>query len=424
MKQQVIAELLRAARPELANVLAYHVTAAKQVYYHGTSTVFAKRILSEGFVPDPKRKVWDPESGRLASYAGTYFTRDLGTASLAAQNAAIKFGGRKCLFEVQLETRTALMDEDQLPNMVGALAEGAGRHYGRRYDIARVIYDKVTDDYRAETQRAEVEKWLASPEMKAIVDTAADVALDQFTETLWEDMKLSPQYMKVLRDAAKPWAWAVLQAAADGHDVNRLSGTDTPEIRAAKNVFMKAAGSVAKQRDDYRGNNARVLEPVTFRGANRILSAVVRMKYDDPVVQPYRKSDDDPVFVVYGKPSGTMLSGMRRAGSIKLIPMRLSKIPNVFDPYKKQQKMAANVVAADTDTYFIWLTGDVTFNRKVISKALREMGVKYSRETDPSGLKGFRVELRFTQHTILKSKIELARSGAGKREGGYRIEKV
>ena len=339
MRYHAISALLRAGRPDLANLVAYEVLAAKQLYFHGTSTVFAKRILSEGFVPDPKRKVWDPERGRLASYQGTYFSRNFGTASGAAQNAAIKFGGRQCVFEVQLETRTALMDEDNLPNMRDALMIAAGRYY-----ILQSIYDKATDKWSADRGRQENAEFLASQPASNMVDKAADIVVEDFERKMHEHLKLAHQQADRLREAAKRWAWALLNAAAEGLEVHRQSSAETAEIRAAKNDFMRAAGSVAKQRESFMGNNARVLEPVTFRGANRILSAIVNPQYYDPIYLEYKDRNEYPVYVVYGKPSSTMVSGMKSwSANIKLIPMSLSRIPNVFDPYHKREKMAAHV---------------------------------------------------------------------------------
>lgn len=416
-KRLLIASMMQAGRPELANAVAYHVTAAKELYYHGTSTVFAKRILSEGFVPNPKRKVWNPERGRLASYDGTYFSKNFGTASSSAQNAAIKFNGRKCVFEVQLETRTGLMDEDQLPSMMAALTNASGG-----YRILESLHGKVTDKWSSERGRKENEEWLASSRAGEVATKAAQLATEDFVRNLRDEVKpLADRYTKGLRDAAYRWAWAMLHAAADGHEVHRHGSADTPDIRAAKNDFMRAAGSVAKQQESFMGNNARITTPVAFRGANRILAAVVEPQRHDPIEQGRDYKDPKPVYVVYGNPSGNFISKMREAWSpnLDLIKTSLSRIPNVFDPYHKREK-----VAASTDTYFIWLTGDVTFNRKAISRALRELGVKYSRESDPSGLQGFRVALRDTQRLILESKIELARSDAGKPEGGYRIEQV
>lgn len=341
MKRHVIACLLRAGRHDLANLLAYQVTAAKQLYYHGTSTVFAKRILSEGFVPNPKRKVWDPERGRLASYQGTYFSRNFGTASSAAQNAAIKFNGRKCVFEVQLETRTALMDEDNLPSMMNALTQA-----GSGYRILDSLHDKATDKWSSERGREENAKFLGSPKAGELAAKAAEIAVDDFFDDLRDEVKpASDKYTKGLRDAAYRWAWAMMLAAAEGLEVHRHGSADTPEIRAAKNDFMRAAGSVAKQRENFMGNNARITTPVAFRGANQILAAVVEPQHHDPIEEGRDYKDPKPVYVVYGKPSGNFIGKMKEAWSpnIFLVKMPLSRIPNVFDPYHKRQKLAARV---------------------------------------------------------------------------------
>ena len=340
MKRAIIQTLLRAARPDLANVVAYHVTAAKELYYHGTSTVFAKRILSEGFVPDPKRKIWNPERGGLASYHGTYLSKDFPTASSAASNAAIKFGGRQCVFECQIETRSALMDEDELPNMARTIDRAAG------YYLLDNLSSNANDKYRAEYYRERNAEMLADPKTKELVEKAVGYWLEDFEGRLRESAKpLAPKYVAHLKGPIEQWVWAMLYAAADGKRV--AQNEETQEIRVAKIALMKAIGSAAKlDNSQFLGKNARIVEPITFRGANRILAAIVEPQYWDPIVENRDRNAPYPVYVVYGKPSAKMLSGMKNiSDKIQLVKMPLSKIPNVFGPWHKPQKMAARTVA-------------------------------------------------------------------------------
>ena len=96
----------------------------REIMWHGTSSVVAKRILTEGFVPEPKKKVWGEDTGYKASFYGTYLTSSWMLAKSAASTAADKLGGNPTVFEVQVELRNALVDEDHMPDAAGALAGG------------------------------------------------------------------------------------------------------------------------------------------------------------------------------------------------------------------------------------------------------------------------------------------------------------
>lgn len=349
MKLAIITTLLRANRTDLANVVAYHVTAAKQLFYHGTTTKLAKRILSQGFVPDPKVKIWDQEQNRLASYRGTYFAPKLAKASSSAQTAAIKFGGRPCVFEVQLETRAALMDEDDLPGMFDLFTEAAGRYY-----LLDSLRDKALDKYTSERGKQENAEFLAGDRVKPIVAKVVDLWLERFSSWKMDDT-MSPQLRKHLYDVVEKLAWANLHAAAEG--VHLRHDEDNAELRAARNELMRRIGSIAKLRDKYDfGYNARIVEPVAFRGANKILAAVVEPQRHDPIVQQYEELPFEkrpfPVYVVYGTPSSNFISEMKQhwSSKLKLVKSPLSRIPNVFAPYHQHLEPKVKLAARTRST--------------------------------------------------------------------------
>ncbi len=333
---------------ELAVEAAFLATAAKRLYYHGTSTIFARRILSEGFVPNPKKKMWDPEQKRLASYTGTYYTQNIGTASIAAQNAAIKFGGRQCLFEVQLETRTALMDEDSLPGFIPFLEKAGGG-----YRITNSLYEKATGRWSSDSGRKENEEFLASRGAQELIEKAAILWLDHFEATKLE-RAMDKKFRRHLLEPVEHLLFALLRGAADGLRVDIQE--DNAEIRSGITELMRRIGSISKFKDSFTGNNARIVEPVTFKGANRILAAVVEPREQDPIYQKYHPSGEEydlkapyPIYVVYGKPSSGFISGMKQAwsGNLKLIKSPLTRIPKVFDPYfEKEKKLAAQVASS------------------------------------------------------------------------------
>lgn len=111
------------------------VEAARVTMYHGTSAgedgSLLRRILKEGLIPEPKKKVYDVPEGDWdmdyetdlvtqmdESYGGIYLTNQLGRARVYADHASDVRGGDRILLAVQVEPRTpgTAIDEDLLFN--------------------------------------------------------------------------------------------------------------------------------------------------------------------------------------------------------------------------------------------------------------------------------------------------------------------
>jgi 2'-5' RNA ligase len=310
-KRDVIACLLRANRPDLANAVAHRVVAARAIYYHGTSSVFAKRILSEGFVPNPKRKVWDGETGKFESYYGTYASKDFDIAWDAAKTAARKFNGRPTIFEVQVETRGALIDEDELPDMQAALEEA----------LDWSLYGLSEGSFPDGSESAE--EFIDGDYIDQLAEQARDIWFPQFFELYNRyDRAAQQQLKKHLRFKVFYLAYSMLRAAAEGSFYNNKPFDD--EVREAEREIIKAVGSVGKLTQNVK--NVRVTEPITFRGANRIVSAIVRSDVG---------TESPEVYTVFGKPSPKMLAAAKKVWESKfqVEPKSLSSVPGFQDRY-------------------------------------------------------------------------------------------
>lgn len=310
-KRDVIACLLRADRPDLANAVANVVVAARAVYYHGTSTVFAKRILSEGFVPNPKRKVWDGETGKFESYYGTYASNDFDIAWDAAKTAARKFNGRPTVFELQVETRGALIDEDELPDMQAMLEEA----------LDWPLYDLSEGTFPDGSETAE--EFIDGDYIDQIADEARSQWLSAFFDLVTHyDFNAQKKLQKHLHFKVFFLAYSMLKAAAEGNFYNNKPFDD--DVRDAEREIIKAVGSVGKLTQNVK--NVRVTEPITFRGANRILSAIVRSDIE---------TSKPEVYSVFGKPSSKLLGAAKKVWGqkFKVEPKSLSAVPGFQDPY-------------------------------------------------------------------------------------------
>lgn len=254
---------------------------AKEIFFHGTSSVLAKKILSQGFDPDPKQKVWSQDKAHLASFIGAYFTDNILTAVSAARNATDKFNGDMAFFTVQLETRTGLYDEDQLPEIQYQLGQEVLSIWGRRLvgsTAAAILQDKAA--------------------LNDIVKNSVDSWFDYYCKFRPDkDLpQLTKQFKQKLRPLITNWAYTFMQEMAKTDDYKsddfRLYPNKNSAIRMAVNKVMNAMrGKVARTSDWQK--NIRIDEPVGFRGSNRILSLSV-------IPRHYGEYDIVPITLVYG----------------------------------------------------------------------------------------------------------------------------
>ena len=106
----------------------HKIVAAKQLYFHGTSSKFLRSILKNGVLPTTKEGVWrdaykeedtnamNPSKKSLDS---SYWTASAMTATKYANEGARKLGGNPLYIAATLETKTTLPDEDDFLSVIG-----------------------------------------------------------------------------------------------------------------------------------------------------------------------------------------------------------------------------------------------------------------------------------------------------------------
>ncbi len=105
------------------------------IVFHGTTSVFASRILSDGLLPEPKKKTWD--SGPQKSVGGVYLTPRLERAHFFAKEAVKKHGGQRAIVGVDVEPKSAFADEDDVLRLIRWSIDLSG--YTEGQDVSLVI---------------------------------------------------------------------------------------------------------------------------------------------------------------------------------------------------------------------------------------------------------------------------------------------
>jgi len=259
------------------------LTEAREIYYHGTSSGRARLVFKEGLRADipPEQRQYDPERGTIASYGGIYATQNAMTAESEARKAAEKFGGAPVVFGLQVETRTALFDEDQLSASIPLTL--FMRRVGQNIpssDTAQAILIALDsldwESYRKATGAAHWDK-----EWYDKVDGAMMPSFEDFIGFLNEKLerRMPGEFALRLFRPYKEMIRAWMRAAIEEKATDPWSGTakTTPIVREAHEKLLRAVrGQIAKHTKGamFGASNIRLDQDVGFRGANKILWAV------------------------------------------------------------------------------------------------------------------------------------------------------
>lgn len=302
MHRAIVTTLLRQGRRDLAlSYLNQYVTAKRGLFYHGTSSVFAKRILSEGFVPDPKRKVFDPSTGSAESYTGTYFTTRKSTANRYADRAVDKYGGFPVIFEVQLETKTGVFDEDQLYPVEMAVNRAIWEYQTKnigtltKYTANWLLDREQKRDYEAILQTALV-NWMGKGD-----EDLRNQPFGQLWRTNYGDAVPDDRYLDAVFAAFRKAAKAYIEDVAE---TGKTDGTGA-RFRKAHTKMMRVL-NVSKYgpKEMSWTNNIRIPTAVTFRGANKIVAAIAR----EIDIDHDTRIKTNTYWVLYGRPSKALVT--------------------------------------------------------------------------------------------------------------------
>lgn len=352
------------------------VTAAKLTMWHGTSTgpdgEILRSILKQGLIPDPKAKAYrspysddgyqeidfdTEETMELdESLGGAYLTNMVGEAIRYSKHAVQVHGGGHVLVAAQIETQDTevKIDEDFLINYI--------------WEFITRPFEAVNDEvYEAELlkwleQGADYEKigraWIAQqfshvkvPEaqmakvMPHLVKAVRSIAILTFFQSNWDRLHA------IAYDATRdPEAAEALEAVDLGYDIMDID--EIEERQRARQDYKEAIRQVsdlltAVTAPPTKGSqhNIRILKPVGYRGANRILAVA---SWDRPTESGY--GVDRTAMLHYGQDSVVVDQMIKAIGASR-------QWVDARDPRGKakqlpvQRGVAARIAEAPAETY-------------------------------------------------------------------------
>lgn len=287
----------------------------KRILYHGTSPEIGRKILSEGLIPDPKKRAWKEDPGASlgmlprTSFPGVYLTGNFMTAYASSTNVA---GPRKdhVIVVVEVEEASLVHDEDTLKGpLQWVLHEFLPKGHVLTERGHLDTYDDMVKGTIDDKIRQESIKLLKS------IDKSAEAGVGDQSERVQvaEDavraliVRQAAYSLPSITWYAKEKTWEQMKAGQSGEwDLSAL-----PEPKEADKIFMVAferlsnklkpmyaKGSVA----DSFGETSRIREPIGFSGSNKIV-AIVSIERKD-----WDKYDGEVVRFMYGNPSDSRLA--------------------------------------------------------------------------------------------------------------------
>jgi len=284
-----------------------------RVMYHGTSVTNLRSILKQGIVPNPKDKVWanDPDVGKSSlsreSLPGSYWTSNLGTATSSSTTARKEFGDDQLIIIALISEGSASADEDSIN---AALLRGFGAMYKELFQGGIVMdeipkisslaywgkgYGNEHKNYAPEMIQSYAKyvhnELSANPDkqpipvelMKDLMETMMLRALAYSDEK--EGGKWSrDQYVKEMARLADEGQAPRWQPLAQMEQI----------LLRIREKLTKYYTKTAFYDEDMFSHTLRTEEPVTYRGANRIIG-IIRHPHDykQPRILYYGTLPDD-----------------------------------------------------------------------------------------------------------------------------------
>jgi 8-oxo-dGTP pyrophosphatase MutT (NUDIX family) len=300
------------------------------IWYHGTSSALLPSILSQGLIPDPKKRSWDTHEETSIvqptrrSLPGIYVTTNLMAAISCAGRVARRDGANYMLVVMELQPRSLLADEDTVNHALKSLSSnvsGSAYHhvwpwfmevYGDRFQDSDDGYyrkmaeeqkrnwvDRTAKDLFYKFKKKEPHPGLEQQVKKLLYDEGYRAMLERnvsYVEGSWDLDHYKRQWSEGFGEYGTEPPVPDKKSAEDGWSAfgDKLSRTLKDTARPT--------------RIDWTLNTSgRVMTPVRFSGKNRIVCIVERI--DSQEQGRYHSQ----LLVHYGKPPQKLIDDWQEA---------------------------------------------------------------------------------------------------------------
>jgi hypothetical protein len=277
-----------------------------ELFYHGTSSTFLKKILKVGLQPQTKQGVWkeeDPDASPTTpsrkSYGGVYFSNNVMTSISYSNSTSRKFGGNPIVVMARLQLQTAVPDEDDFTGIITRCLDGL---YGPEYRVSRsrtVLAGVLLSLYKGDAEGKKIQDTFVKNFREELGGNNPDSLAPKI---------MSAKFVKALHELLLASVIRILSHEYWKEDYDRLinehlpKGEDIPEelrkqtaaegerlYRDALNTVLNHARRYVKH--THWNKTLRILSPVGFSGRNRI----------ECIVEVIQKEDTYLLKIIYGQ---------------------------------------------------------------------------------------------------------------------------
>lgn len=309
--------LVRESAVERARAILERYGGAKKergIWYHGTSPRHFESIMKHGLVPNPQQRAWsaDDDAGfhqvSRVSYGGVYVTRNLVTATSSANNHKTANRGSRgeLVVVMELQPRALVGDEDSftgrtetiqpkglIPNPPHVIMDLWMQHVAGWTDqFYRETVDKYVEDTLLTLSfklpslknpgplRSRVESMLRERGFLAALTRMAShlhEPIGQFWQSKWNASYARARRHKAWTEQEDIDATVLDRIERDAYDA--APPKPTPEegervFREFNDQLTRTLKHVAREANRDPFVHARSLEPIRFKGRNRIVCIV------------------------------------------------------------------------------------------------------------------------------------------------------
>jgi hypothetical protein len=286
------------------------VASVATLMYHGSHPKNKDIILSQGLIPNPKKRKWqeDPDASfyqaSRQSLSGIYLTTNLLTAT--SSGSVPGGGGWGLLVVVLVQSGSLLADEDDVKFRLNDIALP-----GRVVNEWTVMH---TYSMYVALQKDLVDNDRMKQEMRDGILEYKQNFIDKFIAGISYRITMTKQEISLVRDILEEWGFfvALKRMAAHLKDMgyrgwgsSEVWGVEKPDVGEAEVDFKRLEDRLSRVlkrmgRPEYREENAfnvsaRIETPISYSGKNRIIAVIE--------VLPYQRDIGTRVKVLY-PPSG------------------------------------------------------------------------------------------------------------------------
>lgn len=287
------------------------------IWYHGTHPRNTQDILHQGLVPDVKDKEWEADPNRSfrtpdrTTYGGIYVTTNLMTAKSAPRD---KDAG-VTLVIMRLQPRTFAVDEDDFTRELSKINTDYGRGTVEVSEAAEMYFVWKFYDQLPTREQARIDKSLENytESFFHTLENIHDLDVHPKLKDRIEEMIPSIYVTALKRGAAYAYQkddrytyWKQpyyrVYDIADGSLPEEPP--EGPSVNQAESQFRKKIDQLTKTVSDVArpvvsgdgfNQTARILEPVNFKGSNKIISIITLLE-GRHIMDKYSVDLDDDLF--------------------------------------------------------------------------------------------------------------------------------